>query len=165
MTLREGPKDLKEALVERLREAVRQRLDQTGAITEESLERALKESREWAAKLKEQYGDELPKALEQVRRDFRAALEQARAQARQHLHPERLGAGVLGVARELARQAGARLNRFAQGLDRRLTVKAGDEAGPGTYTCTECGHPQQVETPARLAECPQCRNTAFHRGS
>lgn len=158
------PKSPMEALVERLREAVRQRLDQTGAITEESLERALKESRDWAAKLKEQYGDELPKAIEEVRRDFRAAMAQARERTRKHLDPERIGAGVLGFARELARKAGARLNLFAQELDERLTHKAGDEAGPGTYTCTQCGHARHMESAGPLPPCPNCRHTVFRRG-
>jgi rubrerythrin len=158
------PKPPWEALAERLREAVLQRLDQTGALTEESLERALKEAREWAAKLKEQYGDDLPRAFEQVRRDYRAKLAKAREQSRQHLDPERIGAGVLGVARELARQVGMRLNLLAAALEARLTRKAGGHAGPGTYTCNHCGQTLHIETPMPLPPCPHCRNTEFRRG-
>jgi hypothetical protein len=159
-----SPKEQMEALYERLSKSVRENLEKAGALTEESLERALKESRDWAAKLKEQYGEDIPKVVEYVRRDFREAIHTAREQTRRSLDLDRIGAGVLGFVQKMARKAGSRLDSFAKDLDERLAYKTGEVAGPGTLTCTACGQQMHFESATRIPPCPKCRQTAFRRG-
>ena len=159
-----SPQEQIAALYERMSAMVRDRVEKAGALTEESLERALRESLDWAARLKEQYGEDLPNVLESVRRDFREAVRAAREQTRKSLDLERIGAGLLGFVQRMAREAGSRLDSFAKDLDERLGYSTGEVAGPGTLTCLHCGHPQHFDAAARIPPCPKCHETSFRRG-
>ena len=157
------PKTSLENLYERMSKVARENLEKAGALTEESLERALKESRDWAGRLKEQYGEDVPKVMEYLRRDFQEAVKAARQQTRKSLDLDRIGVGVLGFVQKMARKAGSRLDSIAQDLDERLTYKTGEIAGAGTLTCAQCGQQMQIGSATRIPPCPKCRGTFFRR--
>jgi hypothetical protein len=152
-----------EALYEKMSKAVRENLERAGALTEETLERALRESRDWASRLKEQYGEDIPKVIEYLRRDFQEAVNAARQQTRKSLDMDRIGAGILGFVQRMAQKAGSQLDSFASRLDERLTYKTGEVAGPGTLTCTQCAQQMHFSAASRIPPCPKCRNTTFRR--
>lgn len=159
----DAPKSNLEALYERMNKVVRDNLEKAGALTEETLERALKESRDWAAKLKGQYGEDIPKVMEYLRRDFTEAVNAARQQTRKSFDLDRLGVGVIGFVQKMAQKAGSRLDSIAKDLDQRLTYKTGEVAGPGTLTCVQCGQTMQFASATRIPPCPKCRSTQFRR--
>jgi isocitrate dehydrogenase len=152
-----------ESLYEKMSKAVRDSLEKAGSLTEESLERALKESREWARQFRAQYGDDIPKVAEFLRRDFREAIRITREQTRKKLDWDRLGVGVLDFVQRMAEKAGNRLDGFASRLGERLTYKTGEVTGAGTLTCTACGQQVILDGAARIPPCPKCRGTAFRR--
>ena len=152
-----------ESLYEKMSKAVRENLEKAGELTEETLERALKESREWARQLREHYADDVPKVVEFLRRDFQDAIRLTREQTRKKLDIDRLGVGVLAFVQRMAQKAGSRLDSFASRLGERLTYKTGEIAGPGTLTCLNCGQQMAIETASRIPPCPKCRGTGFRR--
>jgi hypothetical protein len=152
-----------ESLYEKMSKAVRENLDKAGQLTEETLERALKDSREWARQLREHYGDDIPKVAEYLRRDFQDAVRITREQTRKKLSPDRLGAGLMAFVQRMAEKAGSQLDSFASRLGERLTYKTGEVAGPGTLTCAACGQQMAIENASRIPPCPKCRGTAFRR--
>ena len=152
-----------ESLYEKMSKAVRDNLEKAGELTEETLERSLKESREWARQLREHYADDIPKVVEYLRRDFQDAVRLTREQARKKLDIDRLGVGVLAFVQRMAQKAGSRLDSFASRLSERLTYKTGEIAGPGTLTCLNCGQQMSIESASRIPPCPKCRTTGFRR--
>jgi hypothetical protein len=152
-----------ESLYEKMSKAVRENLEKAGGLTEETLERALKESREWARQLREHYADDIPKVAEFLRRDFQDAIRQTREQTRKKLGIDRLGVGVLAFVQRMAQKAGSQLDSFASRLSERLTYKTGEIAGPGTLTCLNCGQQMSIESASRIPPCPKCRGTGFRR--
>ena len=152
-----------ESLYEKMSKAVRDNLEKAGELTEETLERALKESREWARQLREHYAEDIPKVVEYLRRDFQDAIRLTREQARKKLDVDRLGVGVLAFVQRMAQKAGSQLDSFASRLSERLTYKTGEIAGPGTLTCQNCGQQMSIESASRIPPCPKCRGTGFRR--
>jgi hypothetical protein len=152
-----------ESLYEKMSKAVRENLEKAGALTEETLERALKESREWARQLREHYGDDVPKVVDYLRRDFQDAIRITREQTRKKLDLDRLGVGVLAFVQRMAQKAGSQLDSFASRLSERLTYKTGEIAGQGTLTCVNCAQQMSIETASRIPPCPKCRGTSFRR--
>ena len=152
-----------ESLYDKMNKAVRENLEKAGELTEETLERALKESREWARQLREHYADDVPKVVEFLRRDFQDAIRLTREQARKNLDIDRLGVGVIAFVQRMAQKAGSRLDSFASSLGERLNYKTGEIAGQGTLTCLNCGQKMSLDTASRIPPCPKCRGTGFRR--
>ena len=158
-----GSKQSLESLYEKMSTVARESLERAGTLTEETLDRALKEARDWARQLKEQYSEDVPKVAEYLRRDFQEAVRHAGEQTRRSLDLDRIGVGVLGFVQKMAERAGSQLESFASKLDERLTYKTGEVAGPGTLTCTQCPQQLAFDSASRIPPCPKCRNTTFRR--
>ena len=156
-------RDSLETLYEKMNRVFRRNLEKAGALTEESFEKALKESREWARQLKDHYAEDIPKVTEFLRRDFQEAVRQAGDQTRRRLDLNRIGAGVMGLVQRMAQKAGSQLDSFASKLDERLAYKTGEVAGPGTLTCTQCSQQLVFDAATRIPPCPKCHNTGFRR--
>lgn len=157
------PRHNLESLYERMSRAFRDNLERYGALTEETMERALEETRDWARQLREYYNEDVPRVSEFLRRDIQEAVRQARQQTRRSLDFNRIGAGVMGFVQRMAKNAGSRLDAIASRLDERLTYKTGEVAGPGTLTCARCEQVLVFEHPRRIPPCPRCHSTAFRR--
>ena len=151
-------------LYERMSKILRQNLERAGMLTEEAFELALNESREWAYKLRENYGDDISKVAEFIRRDWHEAIRFTRERTRKSLDLDRLQAGLLDLLSRLAKSAGSQLDSFASKLQERLTYKTGEIAGAGTLECTGCGQDLFFDKPTRIPPCPKCRGTNFTRG-
>jgi hypothetical protein len=158
----DGPSSLTE-LYEKMSRAVRESVERAGAVTEESLERALKEARELAQRLREDYGEDVANVSEFIKRDWHEAIRMTREQTRRSFDLDRLQAGLLGVLLKLAQSAGSQLESFANRLNERLTYKTGEIAGAGTLECRECGQHLSFEKATRIPPCPKCRSTVFRR--
>jgi len=150
-------------LYEKMSRIVRDSLERAGTVTEDVFERGLRESRDWAFKMRENYGDDINRVSEFIRRDWQEGVRITREQTRKSLDLDRLQAGFLGVLSRLAGSAGSQLESFASKLKERLTYKTGEIAGAGTLECAGCGQHLIVEKPTRIPPCPKCRGTIFER--
>jgi hypothetical protein len=159
----EGGKGNLVELYEKMSKIVRENLERAGMITEDVFERGMRESRDWAFKMKDYYGEDIGKVSDYIRRDWHEGVRLTREQARKSLDLDRLQAGLLGVLSRLAGSAGSQLETFASKLKERLTYKTGEIAGAGTLECKSCGQTLMVEKPTRIPPCPKCRGTVFER--
>ncbi|MBI3993955.1 MAG: hypothetical protein HY342_11830 [Candidatus Lambdaproteobacteria bacterium] len=150
-------------LYERMSKLVRERMERAGAITEETLERALKESQELAAKFKLNYGDDVAKVADFVKRDWYEAIRLTRDQSRRSFDLDRLQVGILGLLSRFAETAGNQLESFARRVNERLTYKTGEIAGAGTLECQQCHQHLNFDKATRIPPCPKCRGTIYRR--
>ena len=150
-------------LYERMAKLVREHIERAGSVTEETLERALQESQELAAKLKLNYGDDVAKVAEFIKRDWYEAVRITRDQTRRSFDLERLQVGLLGLLSRFAETAGSQLEAFAKRLSERLTYKTGEIAGAGTLECQQCRQILNFDKATRIPPCPRCHSTIFRR--
>ena len=150
-------------LYEKMSKMLRENVERAGNISEEVFEKALTESREWAYKLKDNYGDDIGKVSDFIRRDWHEAIRHTSGQARKRLDIDRLQAGMLDVLSRLAGSAGSQLENFAGKLKEKLRYKTGEIAGAGTLECSGCGQQLAFEKPKRIPPCPKCRGSIFER--
>lgn len=150
-------------LYEGMSRMLRENLERAGSLTEEAFERALQESREWASKVRDHYGDDVSRVSDFIRRDWHAAIKFTQQQYRRNFDLDRLQAGAMGVLFRLAKSAGAQLESFASKINERLTYKTGEIAGAGTLQCMQCEQSLSFEKATRIPPCPKCRGTAFRR--
>lgn len=150
-------------LYEKMSKVVRENLERAGMLTEDAFERALQESREWAYRMKDHYGDDISRVSEFIRRDWHEGIRYTREQMVKSFNFDRIQAGLLGVLFRLAEAAGSQLESFASKLKERLTYKTGEIAGAGTLECGECGQTLLFDKPTRIPPCPKCRGTVFTR--
>ena len=150
-------------LYEKMSRYVREKVEKAGVVSEEMLERTLKESRDLAKKVKETHGDDIGKVSDFLRRDWQEAVRITRERTRKNLDLDRLQVGVMGLLSKLAHSAGSQLEGFSTKLSERLTYKTGEIAGAGTLACQECGQQLQFEKPTRIPPCPKCRGAVFRR--
>jgi isocitrate dehydrogenase len=150
-------------LYETMSRVARESLERAGTLTEEGLERALRESREWASRFRENYADDIARVADFIRRDWLAAIRLAQEQYRRKIDLDRLQAGALDVLSRLAQSAGAQLEAFASRINERLTYKTGEIAGAGSLQCTGCEQVLTFDKARRIPPCPKCHGTQFRR--
>ncbi len=161
-----GPSSAGSSLVdlyERMSNIFRDNLERAGTLTEEAFERALKESRDWAGKMRDYYADDIARVSAFIRRDWHDAIRFTRDQTRKSLDLDRLQAGALDVISKMAKTAGEQLEVFANKITDRLSYKTGEIAGAGTLQCTRCEQALTFDKATRIPPCPKCRNTTFRR--
>lgn len=158
-----GGKSSLTELYEKMSRAVRENIERAGAVTEDSLERALKEAQELVQRLRDDYGEDVANVSEFIKRDWHEAIRMTREQTRRSFDLDRLQAGLLGLLFKLAQSAGSQLESFADRLNERLTYKTGEIAGAGTLECKECGQNLSFEKATRIPPCPKCRGTVYRR--
>ncbi|MDH4120173.1 MAG: zinc ribbon-containing protein [Deltaproteobacteria bacterium] len=159
--------DAKKKLVEvyeKMSVIVKKNLDKAEVVTEEALEKAIKESKAWAAKQKVKYGPEVQKAADALRRDFQSRLTKATEETKKGLNLERLGAGILSLTQRVAKTVGVGLDHFADKLNDKITCHTGEVTGAGTLTCAKCGAKVKLTKASLIPECPKCGHNTFRRG-
>ena len=160
---KESPKVNLVDLYEKMSQSLRDNLERAGSLTEEVFERALKESQDWAYKMKDHYSDDINRVSEFIRRDWYEAIRFTRDRTRKSLDLDRIQAGIMGLLARLAHSAGSQLESFAARLNDKLTYKTGEIAGAGTLECNQCGQKLLNEKPTRIPPCPKCHSTIFRR--
>jgi len=155
-------KDLVE-LYESMSRFITEKVEKAGVVTEEVLDRTINESKEWAHKLKENYGDDVSKVSEFLRRDWQEAARITQEKTRKNLDLDRIQVGLMGLLSRLAHSAGSQLESFSSKLAERLTYKTGEIAGAGSLECLGCGQHLQFDKPTRIPPCPKCRGAQFRR--
>lgn len=150
-------------LYEKMSRSFKENLERAGTLTEDAFEKALKESVDWAGKLREHYSEDISRVSGFIRRDWHDAIRVSRERTRRSLDLDRLQAGVMDLLSRLAKIAGAQLEGFANRLNDRLTYESGEITGPGTLQCAQCEQVLAIEKTTRIPPCPKCQHTLFRR--
>ena len=90
-------------------------------------------------------------------------MEQLGTEAREHLHPARLGAGALAATAEVLRLFGHTLVNLSDKADEALVYNAGEITSAGTLTCLKCGAKQELKKTTVIDPCPTCVGTLYKK--
>ncbi len=101
-----------------------------------------------------------------LRRDFKQTAEDMRQlgeEAKEHLHPARMGAGALSTLAKLLHTVGGAMTALSAKAEEALVYQAGEITMAGTLTCSACGHKVQLKATGEVPVCPACQGTRFRK--
>lgn len=85
-------------------------------------------------------------------------------EAKEHLHPARLGAGALASLASVLEFTSQALHSLSDKTRQALTYKTGEMTTAGTLTCQACGQQVHLKHTGHVPPCPKCSGTAFTKG-
>jgi isocitrate dehydrogenase len=163
----DGEPEQHAALYDRFAERVREIFDAGQEKSKEAMEKAMESAREqlsaageFSAEQGEVFKQFMRRDLEQTARDMRALSQEAR----ERLHPARLGAGALSSMARLLEAAGSALQSLSRKAEDALRYTTGDITTAGTLTCTHCGQAVQLKRTSKIPPCPKCHASEFRKG-
>lgn len=133
----------------------------------EAMSVALEKAQEQMTSLGEfsaEQGNELKKYLA---RDLDQTISDAQRlgdEAKERLHPARLGAGALSSLATVLELTGNALRSLGDKTKETLTYSTGEITSAGTLTCQACGQKMQIKKTGHVPPCPQCNGTLFNKG-
>lgn len=154
------------ALYDRFAEKSREIFDLGQEKSHEAWEKAMELSHqqltaagEFSAEQGEVFKRYLRRDLEQTAGDMRQLGEEAK----EHLHPARLGAGALSSLAKLLHTAGWAMTALSDKAEEALVYQTGEITMAGTLTCSACGHKVQLKATGVVPACPACQGTQFRK--
>jgi len=115
---------------------------------------------ELSAEQGRQFREYLKRDLAQTARD----IDHLGEEAKEKLHPSRVGAGALAATSAVLRMFGKGLLNMSYKADEALVYNAGEITSAGTLTCLKCGGQTQLKSTAMIVACPSCAGTIFKKG-
>ncbi len=85
-------------------------------------------------------------------------------EAKEKLHPSRLGAGALSSLASMLEFTGQALTSLSAKTRGTLTYKTGEMTSAGTLTCQACGATVHLKETGHVPPCPKCSGTMFNKG-
>ena len=155
--------ELYDRFVESSREAFELSKEKSGEAWEKSMEVArkkLEETDEFSAEQGEAFKRYMRRDLEQTSED----IQHLGQEAKEILHPARLGAGALSSLARFLNSAGDALTSLSKKAENALVYHSGEITAAGTLTCSSCGHKIQLKKTAVVPTCPECQGTSFRKG-
>ena len=133
----------------------------------EAMDVALENAREQLTALGE-FSVEQGEALKQyLARDLDQTIVDAQhlgEEAKERLHPSRLGAGALSSLATVLELTSNALHNLSVKTREQLTYKTGEMTSAGTLTCQACGQKVHLKETGHIPPCPKCNGTLFHKG-
>lgn len=105
------------------------------------------------------FGEYLKRDLAQTSKDMQHLGEEAR----ERLHPSRLGAGALAASAEALRLFGHTLLNLSDKANEAITYNAGEITSAGTLICQKCGVKTHLKKTSLIEACPECSGTIYHK--
>lgn len=162
-----GEPEQQAALYDRFAERVREIFDAGQEKSKEAVERAMESAREqlsaageFSAQQGEVFRQFMRRDLEQTAQDMRVLGHEAK----ERLHPARLGAGALSSMARLLEAAGSALQSLSRKAEEALHYKSGEITTAGTLTCVHCGQAVQLKRTSTIPPCPKCHGSEFRKG-
>ncbi len=115
---------------------------------------------EFSAEQGQEFRRYLSRDLEQTVADAQKLGEEAR----EHLHPARLGAGALASLASVLEFTSQALHSLSDRTKQALTYKTGEITTAGTLTCQACGQQLHLKHTGHVPPCPRCSGTVFSKG-
>lgn len=132
----------------------------------QTLDEALKKSREELAGAGDYSREKIDKVAGFVRRDL-AALGQNAGKTgdtlRKAVDPKRVAFGAQSAFSRIMGSAAGLLGELAQKTEKNLEIKTGEVTSFGTLTCKDCGAEMRIKKTGRIPPCPKCHKTVFRR--
>ena len=85
-------------------------------------------------------------------------------EAKDKLHPARLGAGALASLASVLEFTSQALHSLSDRTKQALTYKTGEITTAGTLTCQACGQQVHLKHTGHVPPCPRCSGTVFSKG-
>ena len=85
-------------------------------------------------------------------------------EAKERLHPSRLGAGALSSLASALELTSNALHSLSEKTKEKLTYRTGEVTSAGTLTCQACGQTVHLKETGHIPPCPKCSGTLFHKG-
>lgn len=164
-----NPEQLKERLAEQYDKFAAKSHELFEASREKSREAlnvAIEKTREQMTALGELSAEQGKLFQEYMKRDLEQTAEEMRQlgeQAKERLHPSRLGAGALSSLAALLQLGGDALWKMSKQADQALIYKTGELTSAGTLTCMNCLHQMHFSETRHIPPCPTCRKTTFKK--
>jgi Zn finger protein HypA/HybF involved in hydrogenase expression len=133
----------------------------------ESMAVALEKAHEQMAALGEfsaERGEELKQYLARDLDQTIADAQHLGEEAKERLHPARLGAGALSSLATVLELTGNALSSLSAKTKDKLTYKTGEMTSAGTLTCQACGQTVHLKETGHVPPCPKCKGTLFNKG-
>lgn len=133
----------------------------------EAMSVALEKAQEQMTSLGEfsaEQGNELKKYLARDLDQTIADAQRLGEEAKERLHPARLGAGALSSLATVLELTGNALRSLGDKTKETLTYNTGEITSAGTLTCKACGQQVQIKKTGHVPPCPQCNGTLFNKG-
>lgn len=115
---------------------------------------------EFSAEQGQEFRRYLSRDLEQTVADAQKLGEEAK----EHLHPARLGAGALASLASVLEFTSQALHSLSDRTKQALTYKTGEITTAGTLTCQACGQQVHLKHTGHVPPCPKCSGTVFSKG-
>ena len=85
-------------------------------------------------------------------------------EAKDRLHPSRLGAGALSSIAAVLELSSNALRKLSDETQESITYKTGEMTSAGTLTCQSCGQKVHLKHTGHVPPCPKCSGTLFQKG-
>lgn len=105
------------------------------------------------------FGEYLKRDLAQTSKD----MQHLGDEAREHLHPSRIGAGALSATAEALRVFGHTLLSLSDKASEAITYKAGEITSAGTLICQKCRNKTLLKNTSVIEACPECSGTIYQK--
>ncbi|WP_174874867.1 zinc ribbon-containing protein [Vogesella oryzae] len=115
---------------------------------------------EFSSEQGEQFKHYLRRDMEQTLRDF----QQLGESTMEHLHPARLGAGMLSSLAKLFHVTGSAMSSLSEKAEEMLEYRTGEITTAGTLTCKNCGQKVHLTSTSMIPPCPSCHGTHYRKG-
>lgn len=115
---------------------------------------------EFSAEQGKEFRQYLARDLEQTVADAQKLGEEAK----ERLHPARLGAGALASLAAMLELTSQALHALGDRTRASLSYRTGEITTAGTLTCQACGQQVQLKRTGHVPPCPKCSGTAFTKG-
>jgi len=133
----------------------------------ESMSVALDQAHEQLTSLGEFSAEQGAELKQYLARDLDQTISDAQQlgqEAKERLHPARLGAGALASLAAVLESTGNALRSLGSKTKETLTYKTGEMTSAGTLTCLACGQKVQLKKTGHVPPCPQCNGVLYRKG-
>ncbi len=89
--------------------------------------------------------------------------QQLGEEAKERLHPARLGAGALASLAAALEFTSNALHSLSDKTREKLTYRTGEMTSAGTLTCQACGTEIHLKATGHVPPCPKCSGTLFNK--
>lgn len=155
-----------ELLYDRFAEKSREIFDRSQEKGRDAWERAMELARQKmteAGEFSAEQGDAFKNYLRRDLDQTVADMQQLGVEAKEHLHPARLGAGALSSIAKLLHITGGALTKISDRAEDALVYESGEITMAGSIMCLSCGNKIQLKKTSVVPACPECHGTRFRK--
>ena len=156
-----------EELYDRFVERAHELFDASQEKSKEAMEKAMEVAHQQLSNAEEfsvEQGEAFKKFMRRDLRQIALYIQQKSKEAKEYLHPARLGAGALSSMAQLLKATGLALQSLSQQTEDALHYQTGEITSAGTLSCTGCGQKMHLKRTSKIPPCPSCHATKFLKG-